>query len=375
MVYRDFKGKKLSSLGLGCMRFPRIEGTEELDMEKIERMFDLCMKSGINYYDTAWGYLQGKSEIITGDMLKKYNRDEYCLASKFPGFDKELISRPKEVFEKQLEKCGVEYFDFYLFHNVCEANIDAYLNDAEYGHFSYLVEQKRLGRIKHLGFSTHGTVDTMRRFIEAYGSELEFCQIQLNYLDRRLQAGEEKLALLKEYGLPVWVMEPLRGGKLAAQHEDVEELLSGQSMPSWGFRYLFGIDEVTMILSGMSDIDQIEENVRIFSEHKALDAKEKETLDLATDKLLEKKTLPCTACRYCTDGCPMGLNIPLLIGLYNDLCYSGHSFTAHTVVKSLPDDKKPSSCIGCRACEEACPQNIKISEAFSDFAERLSKEG
>lgn len=370
MFYKDFNGKSLSLLGLGCMRFPTVEGTGEVDLEKTERIIDLAMEKGINYYDTAWGYLSGKSEEITGRMLKKYPRDSYYIATKFPGFSKELIGKAEEVFETQLARLGMDYVDFYLFHNVCEADIDNYLDNEKYGHFSYILEQKKKGRIKHLGFSTHGTLDTVKRFLDAYGEHIEFCQIQLNFLDYYLQDARAKVELLNERNIPIWVMEPLRGGRMASL---VDGALSGQSVPSWAFRYLFGIEGVGMILSGMSDTAQVTENANIFSQHKPLDADEAAALEAVTQNMLSKKTLPCTGCRYCTDGCPMGLDIPLLIGLYNDLCFNGHSFVAETAVANMPVEKRPGACIGCRACEDACPQNIKISEAMADFAKRLEK--
>ena len=178
-------------------------------------MFDCAMAQGINYYDTAWGYHNGNSELVTGENLSRYPRDSYYLATKFPGYDLANMDKVKEIFEKQLEKCRVDYFDFYLFHNVCEMNIDEYLNPA-HGIYDYLMEQKRNGRIRHLGFSAHGSYSVMKRFLEAYGKDMEFCQIQLNYLDWTFQDAKAKVQLLERYQIPVWVMEPLRGGKLAS---------------------------------------------------------------------------------------------------------------------------------------------------------------
>ena len=175
-------------------------------------MFDCAMAQGINYYDTAWGYHNGNSELVTGENLSRYPRDSYYLATKFPGYDLANMDKVKEIFEKQLEKCRVDYFDFYLFHNVCEMNIDEYLNPA-HGIYDYLMEQKRNGRIRHLGFSAHGSYSVMKRFLEAYGKDMEFCQIQLNYLDWTFQDAKAKVQLLERYQIPVWVMEPLRGRK------------------------------------------------------------------------------------------------------------------------------------------------------------------
>ncbi|MBQ7720704.1 MAG: aldo/keto reductase, partial [Clostridia bacterium] len=209
MIYRDFKGTKLSALGFGAMRLPVIGGDDgRIDEAAAMSMVDRAMEGGINYYDTAWGYHGGNSELIIGRALSRYPRDSYYLATKFPGYDPSNWGKVKEIFERQLEKTGAGYFDFYLFHNVCEMNIDAYLDDERHGIFSYLSEQKKKGLIKHLGFSCHGGAETLRRFLDAYGKDMEFCQLQLNYLDWSFQSGKEKVAMLEDMGIPVWVMEP-----------------------------------------------------------------------------------------------------------------------------------------------------------------------
>ena len=222
MIYRNFQDMKLSALGMGCMRLPvGAGGYTDIDREQVRDMIALAMEKGVNYYDTAWGYHDGCSETVVGEALAAYPRNRFCLSTKFPGYDLSNFPKVREIFERQLEKCRVDYFDFYLFHNVCELNIDAYL-DPKYGVRDFLVEQKKNGRIRHLGFSCHGELPVLKRFLEAYGSDVEFCQLQLNYLDWTFQHGREKVELLKEYGLPVWVMEPLRGGRLASlapEHE------------------------------------------------------------------------------------------------------------------------------------------------------------
>ncbi|HAE80956.1 MAG TPA: oxidoreductase, partial [Lachnoclostridium sp.] len=217
MIYRDFQGKKLSALGFGAMRLPVIDGNDaNIDEAAALDMVDYAYQQGINYYDTAWGYHGENSELVMGKALKRYPRESFYVATKFPGYDPSNWPKVKEIFEKQLEKLQVEYFDFYLFHNVCEMNVDAYLDDEKYGIYTYLMEQKKNGRIKHLGFSAHGSIETMKRFLEKYGKDMEFCQIQLNYLDYDFQDAKGKMELLREYNLPVWVMEPLRGGRLCS---------------------------------------------------------------------------------------------------------------------------------------------------------------
>ena len=226
MIYKEFQDLKLSALGMGAMRLPVINGDDhQIDEEATAKMVAYAMEKGINYYDTAWGYHGKQSEVVMGKVLKNYPRDRFYLATKFPGYDLSNMDKVQEIFEKQLEKCQVEYFDFYLFHNVCEMNIDAYL-DEKYGIFDYLWEQKQNGRIKHLGFSAHGDLPTMKRFLEAYGDKMEFCQIQLNYLDYLFQDAKAKIELLDEYNIPVWVMEPLRGGRLVSLQEDYAQQLT-----------------------------------------------------------------------------------------------------------------------------------------------------
>ncbi|NBK91282.1 oxidoreductase [bacterium 1XD21-13] len=374
MVYKEFQDLKLSALGLGCMRLPVVDGDDSrIDEAAAKEMVDYAMAQGVNYYDTAWGYHGGNSELVIGRALASYPRENYYLATKFPGYDLSNMDKVEEIFEKQLEKCGVEYFDFYLFHNVCEMNIDAYL-DEKYGIFQYLTEQKKRGRIRHLGFSAHGSVEVMRRFLEAYGSEMEFCQIQLNYLDWSFQDAKGKVELLKEWKLPVWVMEPLRGGRLARLAENEEAKLLAlrpkEKAPAWAFRFLQTLPEVTMILSGMSDFAQLKENLHTFEEEKPLNEQEMETLLQVADGLLGG-TLPCTACHYCVSHCPQGLEIPKLIALYNEHCFTGGGFLATMAVSAEPKEKRPSACVGCRSCEAVCPQGLKISEAMADFAEKL----
>ena len=375
MVYKDFQDIKLSALGMGAMRLPVVDGDDaKIDEAAAEAMVDYAMEHGVNYYDTAWGYHDGNSELVMGRALHKYPREQFYLATKFPGYDLSNMPKVKEIFEKQLEKCQVEYFDFYLFHNVCEMNIDAYL-DEKYGIFDYLMEQKKNGRIRHLGFSAHGNYDVMKRFLDAYGEHMEFCQIQLNYVDWSFQNAKEKVELLKEYNIPVWVMEPLRGGKLATLPERETKALKAmrpdEEIPAWAFRFLQSIPEVTMILSGMSNAEQMKANIETFETDKPLTDTEMKNLLAIADGMLNG-TLPCTACHYCTSHCPKGLDIPMLLNLYNEHSFTGGGFIAPMALSAVPQDKWSSACIGCRSCEKVCPQQIKISEAMADFTRRLN---
>lgn len=374
MVYKDFQGLRLSALGFGAMRLPALgDNQSEINVAETEKMVAYAMEHGINYYDTAWGYHDGHSETVIGQVLRSYPRDSYYLATKFPGYDLSNMDKIEEIFEKQLEKCGVDYFDFYLFHNVCEMNIDAYL-DPKYGIFDYLIRQKENGRIRHLGFSAHASCEVMQRFLDAYGAHMEFGQLQLNWIDWTFQNAKEKAALLAKYQIPVWVMEPLRGGKLASVSEDAAQKLRAlrpdEDLPAWAFRFLQGIEGVTMILSGMSTMEQLQNNIRTFETERKLNKTEWDTLLGIAEEMIQK-ILPCTACRYCTAHCPKGLDIPKLLELYNEHCFTGGGFIAPMALMAMPQEKHPSACIGCRSCEAVCPQQIKISEAMADFHKKL----
>lgn len=375
MIYKKYQNLELSALGMGAMRLPVIDGDDaRIDEEATGEMVAYAMKKGINYYDTAWGYHGGNSEVIMGKALRKYPRENYYLATKFPGYSLSNMDKVQKIFEKQLEKCGVTYFDFYLFHNVCEMNIDAYL-DEKYGIFDYLMKQKKDGRIRHLGFSAHGSYDVMKRFLKAYGEQMEFCQIQLNYLDWSLQDAKAKVELLNQYHIPIWVMEPLRGGRLAklpeADATKLKELRPDEEIPAWAFRFLQMVPGVTMVLSGMSNYEQLMDNIHTFEADKPLNNQETDTLLQIADGMLDN-TLPCTACRYCVSHCPKGLDIPSLLKLYNEHSFTGGGFIAPMALMAAPKEKHPSACVGCRSCEAVCPQQIKISEAMGNFSAKLN---
>ncbi len=375
MIYKQFQDVRLSALGFGCMRLPTVDGNDSnVDETEAARLIARAMEGGVNYYDTAWGYHGGNSELVMGRILKAYPRDSFFLATKFPGYDLSNMNKVEEIFDRQLEKLQVDYFDFYLFHNVCEMNIDAYLDPKNHIYDS-LMARKKAGQIRHLGFSAHGNLDTMRRFLEAYGRDMEFCQIQLNWLDWGFQDARGKVELLNEWNIPVWVMEPLRGGKLAKLSDEyaakLQELRPNENIPAWAFRFVQSVPTVTMVLSGMSTMDQVEGNLNTFSEEKPLSEEERRTLLAVADSMTGRTSVPCTACRYCTTHCPQGLDIPMLLELYNEHSFTGGGFIAPMRIAQLPAEKRPSACVGCRSCEAVCPQQIKISEALADFAARL----
>ncbi len=378
MIYKQFKGKKISALGLGMMRLPTVGGDDSrVDEKTTAEMIEFALRSGINYFDTAWGYHSGNSEIVAGKILSKYPRDSYCLASKFPGYSLANMGKTEEIFERQLEKCRTDAFDFYLFHNVCESNIDAYL-DRSYRTYEYLSEQKRKGRIKHLGFSAHGEIPIIERFLDAYGDGMEFGQLQLNWLDWNFQNARGKAALLDSRGIPVWVMEPVRGGRLANLPEKyvakLKALRPNETVPGWAFRFIQTQKDVLVTLSGMSDMAQLKANIKTFETEEPLDENELNALFEIAAEMTGTKTLPCTGCKYCVSHCPKGLDIPELIRLYNEHNFSDGGFIAPMVLGTFSDDKLPSVCIGCKSCEAVCPQRIKISLMMKDFAQKAAPD-
>lgn len=373
MIYSTFQEKQLSLLGFGTMRLP-VLSDGSIDEPQVKEMTRYAIEHGVNYFDTAYPYHNSESERVVGRILSEYPRDSFYLATKYPGH--QILSggyNPAEIFEEQLEKCGVDYFDFYLLHNVYEKSIETYL-DPRWGIIDYFKEQKRLGRIKHLGFSSHAKTKGLEQFLEACGKDMEFCQIQLNYLDWTLQDAKGKCELLAKYNIPIWVMEPVRGGKLAKLDENNEaklkELRPNESIPAWAFRFLQGLPNVQMVLSGMSNMEQMKDNVKTFAEQKPLSKEEVNLLlDIAEGM---KDSIPCTACRYCCDGCPMGLDIPTLLSTYNEVRLLP-TINAVMHIEFMEENKKPSACIGCGKCTRICPQNIDIPTALKDLTERINK--
>ena len=372
MIYNDFQEEKLSLLGFGAMRLPCLaDGT--IDEAQVERMVAMAMAAGVNYFDTAYPYHGGQSERVMGRVLKKYPRDSYCLATKYPGH--QILSDgydPAEIFEEQLVKCGVDHFDFYLLHNVNEKSMEVYM-DPHWGIVDYFKEQKRLGRIRHLGFSSHAQVEGLEKFLDYCGADMEFCQIQLNYMDWTLQQAREKYELLTARGIPVWVMEPVRGGMLAALNEEntakLKSLRPEASIASWGFRFLQGLPNVKMILSGMSNEEQMADNLATFAQRDALTQAETELLLSIAGSMMD--LIPCTGCRYCCTGCPQELDIPGLLTVFNELRVSP-TVNAAMRVEFLPEEKKPTACIGCGQCVRSCPQNINIPQELEKLAQTLT---
>ena len=362
MLYNDFQGMKLSALGFGAMRLP-LDAQGKIDQAELDRMVDAAMAAGVNYYDTAYPYHGGLSEPALCSALSRYPRESWYLADKFPGHQNVKGVKPfvpEEVFEDQLKKCGVDYFDFYLMHNVNENSL-AWYADPDNRYMDYFLAQKAAGRIRHLGFSCHAAPEGLERFLALYGEHMEFCQIQLNYLDWTLQDAEKKVEILRAAGLPVWVMEPVRGGRLARLDGAIEAKLRAarpdESIPAWAFRWLRTVPKPTMILSGMSNLAQMQDNLKTFSEDRPLNGEELALLREAAGSLA--RLIPCTACRYCCAGCPMKLDIPTLLSMSNDMAVSA-SFNTVARYTALGEGRKAGDCIACGRCMRACPQKIDV---------------
>lgn len=372
MIYKKFKEKELSLLGFGTMRLP-LNPDGGIDEPQVEEMVKYAIDNGVNYFDTAYPYHDGESERVIGRILAKYPREQFYLADKFPGHQIFSDYSPEKFFEEQLKRCQVEYFDFYLLHNVYEKSINTY-KDSKWKIVDYLLEQKRNGRIKHLGFSCHGSLEIMKEIIDYCQGELEFCLIQLNFLDWTLQGAKEKYEMLTELGIPVWVMEPVRGGKLAKLSPEQETLLKEkrpeESIPAWSFRFLQDLPNVHMVLSGMSATEHMKDNVKTFENYKPLSDEERQLLfDIAESM---KDSVPCTSCKYCVAGCPKGLDIPMLISVYNELKFMP-TVNASMRIEALEEEKRPAACIACGKCNRVCPQGIDIPKIMKELPELMEK--
>ncbi len=371
MIYSEFKDLRLSKLGFGTMRLPLNED-KSIDRDTTAKMIAYALEHGVNYFDTAYPYHDGMSEVVVGECLANYPRGSFYLADKFPGHQIADEYWPAPIFEDQLRKCKVDWFDFYLMHNVNENSIGIY-EDPKWGILDYFVEQQKQGRIRHLGFSSHGEPELLRRFLDGpYGKYMEFCQIQLNYLDWDLQKAKEKVALLNERGIQIWVMEPLRGGKLANLKDEYVSRMAAvrpdEGPAAWALRWLQSVPGVAMILSGMSAMPQMEDNIRTFEAEKPLSDAENALLYEIADSL--HHGVPCTGCRYCCEECPNGLDIPMLMQAWNDFEFET-SFTPLMRLQYLPEEQRPSACVGCGACAAMCPQKIDIPGAMEKLCEKL----
>ena len=368
MLTSEFHGKTLSRLGFGCMRFALDPATGEIDQKKVDDMFDLAIRGGVNYFDTAYPYLGGKSELAMAKALARYPRESYYVADKFPGHSLPGPVDNVALFNLSLKKCGVDYFDFYLLHNITEWSVKVYEGE-EYHILPDMLRMKNEGKIRHLGFSCHSGPQLLEEYLDRHEGIFDFVQIQLNYLDWTLQDAKKKYDIITSRGLGVWVMEPLRGGKLASlpaeSHEKLAAFRPEESDAAFAFRFLQSLPNVKVVLSGMNEVDQVEDNLRTFSSGAPLSAEETALLFEIAESM--KKGVPCTACRYCTAGCPMKLDIPYLLECYNDYKYAA-TVTPSMRIDALEENKRPSACISCRKCARACPQGIDIPTVLRELS-------
>ena len=368
MEYRQYRDTELktSLLGLGCMRFPTKD--RMIDYEAAEKIIDYAYANGINYFDSAYNYgMDGDSERTSGKALSKYPRESYNIATKLPPTKMDSPETIREAFNEQLERWGVEYFDFYLMHNLSSGTIDTFSQPHV---IATLLELKAEGKLRKIGFSSHADPETLERFLKHY--KWDFAQMQFNYFDWTYQNAKRQYELFEEYGVPIMVMEPVRGGKLSSVTPEADAMLKEYnpeaSISSWALRYAAGFPNVQVVLSGMSAMEQIIDNVGTISNFKPLNDEEHELVMKAAEMLKDQALIPCTKCEYCVATCPSELNIPYLLGIFNNYKL-GPSFFQLLGIKGLPEDKRPSACVACGVCTEKCPQNIEIPEVLAEFAE------
>ena len=366
VVRRKFGNDEMPLIALGCMRLPMRDG--KIDMAELDKMVDYAMAHGANYFDTAYMYVEGKSENAIGEILKKYPRDSFFLADKCPAY---LVNSPSDVrklCEEQLKKCQVEYFDNYMVHNINKNTLSNYRDNNMYDELEKL---KQEGLIKNMGFSFHGDPQMLREVIKEH--KWDFCQLQLNYLDWEVVNADELYQIADEAGVPVIVMEPLRGGALCNLPEKAAKKLKEEcpddTQASFGLRWVAAKPRVFTILSGMSNFQQLRENVDTFVNYREFTENEVKIAHEIAQVIQSQGAISCTACKYCMEVCPRGINIPAIFGLYN--IFKGSTapnkyfmFTANYA--ALKEDERADKCIKCGLCSKNCPQNLDIPKLLGD---------
>ncbi|MCL2840223.1 MAG: aldo/keto reductase [Defluviitaleaceae bacterium] len=368
MRYTKFKDISLSLLGMGAMRLPQ-EGEGwglPIIHDQAEALIDYCMAQGINYYDTAYIYHNGESEVFLGKTLSKYPRDSYYVADKY---NLPANADYKAQFEEQLERLQMDYIDFYLLHGISDDKVDEFLTN---GCIEYFIEQKNKGKIKYLGFSLHATPPVLPKITARY--DFDFAMIQLNYLDWHYGPAKELYNHLREKNIAIMVMEPVHGGLLAKLNNDECETMLKNAEPnrtiaSWAIRFVADLPDITVILSGMSTIEQAKDNITIINENTPLSESDKALIFDVSTKLTKSIAVTCTSCKYCVNDCPQQLDIPTLLGVYNEYKTSGVWRLGR--LKGLPEDKQPKGCTHCGICKPLCPQNIDIPECMQDMEKAM----
>ncbi|MCD8141500.1 MAG: aldo/keto reductase [Planctomycetaceae bacterium] len=356
---------EVSKLGFGIMRMPYArKGSKDIDFEKGVAMVDYAMDHGVTYFDTAYNYHGGFAEPFLGNVLKRYPRDSFNLTTKMPLWMISERREVEEIFETQLKTLQTEYFDFYLVHSLKETLL-AKMEELDL--YNFLAEKKREGRIRHLGFSFHGKPDALGALVDMHS--WEFVQLQINYMDWIDQDAKRQYEIVRERNLPIMVMEPLKGGLLAELNENARAVLAeanpDASPASWGLRYVASLPGVITVLSGMSTLEQVQDNIRTFSPFRPIDDRERVALDKALAAYRSSCVIPCTACRYCMD-CPAGVEIPTVFSVYNHYYDKPpRIFLFNDYIRALSDTQRADSCVGCGKCVEACPQKIDIPHWMS----------
>lgn len=370
MEYRMMQNinAKTSLLGFGCMRFP-LNQDGSIDEEETFAMLDKAYQAGVNYFDTAYPYHGGASEPVVGRALARYPRESFYLATKLPIWEVKTIDDVKTIFTKQLERLNMEYVDFYLMHAL---NKERWETIKKLGILNYCEELRKEGKIRYLGFSFHDDYEVFEEIVTSYS--WDFCQIQLNYMDKDTQATTKGVELAESLGIPMVIMEPVKGGSLANLPDDInkmfQEVRPEDSIASWALRYVGSFSNVKVILSGMSDMSQVEDNLKTFVNFESLSDQEQQVVENVAETLHSRVQNGCTACKYCMP-CPVGVNIPGSFGVWNEYhVYGNLKDTAYSWAKEIPEEAKPKNCIKCGKCEKVCPQKISIREDL----ERLQKE-
>ncbi len=369
--YRD-TDVKVSLLGMGCMRLPKVDPEkEDIDYEKAQEIIDYAYANGVNYFDTAYGYHGGQSELFVGQALKKYPRESFFLASKMPIWCVKEKGDVERIFNEQLQRCQTDYFDFYLFHSQNAANFQ---KCQEFGVYEFLSQMKAEGKIRRLGFSFHDTPEVLRHICDTY--PWDFAQIQLNYLDWEMQDAKTQYQILNDREIPVIVMEPVRGGALASPCEAADILFREErpdkSVASWAIRFAASLPGVLTVLSGMSNMEQVRDNVDTMARFEPLTDREREVIDEALEAYRKKDTVPCTGCRYCMD-CPFGVDIPKMFSLYNHYVLDRDGEDYLEAYEAQPESERADQCQACGACMEKCPQHIRIPDQMVTIRETVEK--
>ncbi len=373
---------EMQKLGFGFMRLPLLDKDDQgaIDHETLNKLVDTFIDKGFTYFDTAWMYHLSKSEdAVKKTLVDRYDRNSFQLATKLPAFLIQSAEDQEEIFNTQLEKCGVDYFDNYLVHNL---GADTYRLATEFKSFDFVMQKKKEGKIKKIGFSFHDRAELLDQILTEH-PEVEFVQLQLNYIDWEDPGIQSRLCYetARKHNKPVIVMEPLKGGNLSNLPPEAEELMKAcnpdMSISSWGIRFAAGLEGVFMVLSGMSTMEQLQDNTSYMKGFKPLNDEELEILKKVREIYFNNPTIPCTACRYCVDKCPEGIPIPDYFVLYNNskravLDVSTPQFVYYMNLASK--NAKASDCIECRACTEICPQHIDIPEYLKEITEEYENK-